>query len=163
MASTLLSRQLMRARQYQQAQHVAAYLAMPGEMNLDAAIGMMLDAGKTVSLPRVSGKDIILIDVNDLDSCNPGAFGLREPIDNPDLIRPLERIDLILMPLVAADRNGNRIGMGGGYYDRLLAAQDRTPTRIGIAHGWQIVDNIDPQPWDIPLHGLLTEHGWTWF
>jgi len=136
---------------------------MPGELNLDSAIARMLIQGKQICLPRAVGQQIVFQQIDDMDHWLKGAYGLREPAADPDRVRTLDQIDLILVPLVAVDRRGHRIGMGGGYYDRLLAETQSTPKRIGVAYHWQIVDNIEPQPWDIPLHGLITDKGWTWF
>ena len=88
-------------------------------------------------------------------------FNILEPIAKgaPENIR---HFDLILVPLVAFDRSGNRLGMGGGFYDRALAFKNHhlstpRPRLIGVAHHFQEVDNITPQPWDVRLDGILTD------
>ena len=97
-------------------------------------------------------------------SSNPlisNRFNIIEPlaIGMPANIR---HFDLILVPLVAFDRNGNRLGMGGGFYDRALAFKNhnsslRRPRLIGVAHHFQEVDEINPQPWDVRLDAILTD------
>lgn len=94
------------------------------------------------------------------------AFGIPEPRrDAPRIWR--RQIDIVLLPLVAFDSRGYRLGMGGGYYDRYFARRrfgtHARPRLIGIAHGFQQVPLIEPQPWDVRLDAVITEAGWTWF
>lgn len=93
------------------------------------------------------------------------AFGIPEPChDAPRLWR--RELDVVLLPLVAFDRTGYRLGMGGGYYDRYFARRrfgSHRPRLIGVAHGFQQVAQLQRQPWDVPLDGVVTEGGWTWF
>ena len=75
---------------------------------------------------------------------------------------PLKYMDIIFVPLVAFDRNGNRLGMGGGFYDRALAfTQNSTnlsrPLLLGLAHHFQEVERLTSKKWDIPLNGILTD------
>ena len=91
-----------------------------------------------------------------------GDFGIQEPAGGP--IRAARNLDIILTPLVAFDSAGNRIGMGGGYYDRTFAFLKRRttwrkPKLIGIAFGLQEVDAVPVDTWDVPLDGILTEKG----
>lgn len=93
-------------------------------------------------------------------------FDIPEPVTDNSL--RANQLDIILMPLVAFDAKGNRIGMGGGYYDRTLAFKrahpyDRRPVLIGLAHEFQCLDEIKPAPWDIPLDGIVTDERATLF
>ena len=65
-------------------------------------------------------------------------------------------LNVLFMPLVAADKIGNRMGMGGGYYDRTLAKAKSKPLKIGWAYDFQLVDKLDSNPWDIKLDALIT-------
>jgi 5-formyltetrahydrofolate cyclo-ligase len=94
------------------------------------------------------------------------AFGIPEPDHRaPRLWR--RELDVVLLPLVAFDSAGYRLGMGGGYYDRYFARRrfgsHARPRLIGIAHGFQQVVHLQRQPWDVPLDGVITEAGWIWF
>jgi len=83
-------------------------------------------------------------------------FALREPV--PGIACPAQHLDLILVPLVAFDRSGNRLGAGGGYYDRYLAAAPAPgPLTIGVAFSFQESASLPVQDWDIPLHAIVTE------
>ena len=76
-----------------------------------------------------------------------------------------KRLDLVFMPLVAFDKNSNRLGMGGGFYDRCFAFRNTTqqdnirtrPLLIGCAHALQEMSSLKPEKWDVPLDGILTE------
>ncbi|WP_108649654.1 5-formyltetrahydrofolate cyclo-ligase [Dongshaea marina] len=86
-------------------------------------------------------------------------FNIPEPPLNVTRLCPIEELDLLLVPLVAFDHRGNRLGMGGGFYDRTLAPlvrMDKPPRLIGIAFDCQQVDELEPQPWDIPLAEVIT-------
>lgn len=85
-------------------------------------------------------------------------FGLREPIGRG--VMPLERLDALLIPLVGFDAAGQRLGMGGGYYDRLLAAvrgRVRRPQLIGLAHQCQRVSALAVAAWDEPVDCIVTD------
>jgi len=87
-------------------------------------------------------------------------YGIAEPANTED-IRIVD-IDLVLIPLVGWDRTGGRLGMGASFYDRLFQpfAESERPLRIGVGYELQNVPNIPREPWDVGLHGLLTENGW---
>ena len=91
-----------------------------------------------------------------------GRFDIQIPLhDQKNLLDPVQ-LDWLLMPLVAFDANGNRLGMGGGFYDASLASRRAKknwlrPRLIGIAHEFQRVDGLSVDSWDIPLDGILTD------
>jgi 5-formyltetrahydrofolate cyclo-ligase len=97
-------------------------------------------------------------DTMEFRNWSPGAPLVRASWggEQPDVGAPSAKPDLILVPLVAFDAAFNRIGQGGGHYDRYLAAHP-SALRIGIAWDFQRVDAIDAQPWDIPLDAILTD------
>lgn len=78
-----------------------------------------------------------------------------------------KELDLVICPLVAADKEGNRMGMGGGFYDTTLGTSYRSgaskPLRVGWCYDFQVVDKLERQPWDVPLNGLITPSGLRWF
>ena len=91
------------------------------------------------------------------EALRQGRHGLCEPA-NPALLRPA----LVLAPLVAFDARGNRLGMGGGHYDRYFAEHPRAE-RIGVAHECQRTAELPVDPWDVRLDAVVTEQGWQWF
>ena len=88
------------------------------------------------------------------------AYGIPEPCGTPEI--PLFDIDLVLMPLVGWDQFGARLGMGAGYYDRALHpfANLDSPLRVGVAYQLQRVPRLPAEPWDIHLHGVISDSGW---
>ena len=78
-----------------------------------------------------------------------------------------QSLDVVICPLVAADKRGNRMGMGGGFYDTTLAPIHRSgrkkPLKIGWCYDFQVVDHLEQQPWDVPLDALITPSGIRWF
>jgi 5-formyltetrahydrofolate cyclo-ligase len=101
------------------------------------------------------------------ESLVPNRLGIPEPRRGRRHLRLPWTLDLLLVPLVGFDSDCNRIGMGGGFYDRTLAflrrrTHWRRPRLIGIAHECQRIARIEPRPWDIPLDGVATELGVYW-
>ncbi|MBL7004068.1 MAG: 5-formyltetrahydrofolate cyclo-ligase, partial [Gammaproteobacteria bacterium] len=98
----------------------------------------------------------------------PNKFSINEPVVHNKTLKSAEQLDVILLPLVAFDAQGNRMGMGGGYYDRALQIRKtregwRKPLLIGLAHDVQQSQLIENNAWDIPLDAIATESGLVWF
>lgn len=157
-ASMALMARLARVPVLRDAALVAGYRAVRGEPDIDAALLLLMERGTTVTLPRVVGERLEFVVWNpDEESC-AGPFGIPEPTG--DTRFPLAAHDVVVAPLVAFDATGNRLGQGGGYYDRALATREgRRPLVIGVAHGFQEVDAIETEPWDIALDAVVTEEG----
>jgi 5-formyltetrahydrofolate cyclo-ligase len=97
----------------------------------------------------------IITDFSDLEI---GNYGIREPKAACALVVPHEEIDVVLIPAVAFDRRRQRIGYGGGYYDRFLPKVPRA-ARIGVVFSCQIIDEVSVGPYDIPAQRIVTEEG----
>lgn len=148
-------------------EHVAVYLAFNGELSLTPLIHWLWQQGKTVSVPLVDpDKPGVMVFQRFLaDSpTHTNRYGIVEPLFDRALLSKLPAIERIYAPLVAFDSNGNRLGMGGGYYDRLLATIPDYPARtIGIAHDCQFTDNVPSKRWDKPLKQVVTPSKvWCW-
>ncbi|MCP4469781.1 MAG: 5-formyltetrahydrofolate cyclo-ligase [Gammaproteobacteria bacterium] len=146
---------------YQQAQRVAAYFAVNGEISLDPVIDPALAAGKQVYLPNLDRKTLRFSPYFREQKMRINRFHLPEPdVGDEEMLAPAQ-LDLVLAPLVVFDAHRNRIGMGGGYYDRSFAFRkdssiDR-PVLIGVAHELQKVEQIIPQDWDVRLDMIITD------
>ncbi|MGJ3648868.1 5-formyltetrahydrofolate cyclo-ligase [Sphingomonas sp. GlSt437] len=136
---------------------VAGYVAMAGEADPAPLLTTAHAHGCTLALPHVTtrAEPMRFLRWSPGEALIPGPFGLRQPAaDQPELTP-----DLLLIPLVAFDARGHRLGHGAGYYDRALAALPRA-ARIGIAWSIQQVPQVPVDPWDVPLHAILTETDW---
>ena len=133
---------------------VAAYYATAGEPDLDALIVRLRAEGRTVAVPAYdrAGKVYRLSRTGDGEPV-PGRFGVREPVPPRWLTGPGP--DLWLVPGVAFDHRGRRLGQGGGCYDRLLAGSPGA--RIGIAFSFQLLDEIPAGAEDVPMDRVVTE------
>ena len=155
---------LCKERFFLRAKRIGIYLANDGEIDPGAILATALKAGKSCFLPilhPLKKNSLYFGQYDPTTQMVPNRFGIPEPKFNSAQIAPPWSLDVILMPLVAFDREGNRMGMGGGYYDRTLAfmveGNRLKPKLIGLAHGYQEVDNISQQSWDIPLHLIATD------
>jgi 5-formyltetrahydrofolate cyclo-ligase len=142
---------------------VAAFMAFDGEPDLSPALAQLEQLGVRLALPVVSeapGRaDICFRQWTPDSKMQANRFGIPEPVGTLDI--HMGEIDLVLVPLVAWDANGGRLGMGASFYDRLFQplAGHRRPFRLGVAYQLQQVERIPTDPWDIRLHGVLTESG----
>ena len=145
------------------AKRIGIYLANDGEIDPSLLMGIALNAKKSCYLPIIHPLQFNRLyfgQYREGAQLKSNRFGILEPQFNATTIAPLWTLDLIFLPLVAFDRSGSRIGMGGGFYDRTLAAfanQPRKPSLIGLAHSCQEVDSISQQSWDIPLDQIITD------
>lgn len=129
------------------------------EISTDAILQEALRKGKAVYVPRVEGKEMIFRRIYSFAELEAGYRGIREPgEDAPEFTYDAALTDriLMLMPGVAFDGARNRMGYGGGYYDRYLAKKEALTLRtIGIGHGCQLIDSVPVQDWDIKPYQVI--------
>lgn len=162
-----LARHACATRVFRASRRIACYLATDGEIDPRYIVERIWAAGKSCYLPVVSTqRDAALW----FAPAEPGAsltlnrFGIPEPVARARARLRAQRLDLILLPLVAFDRAANRLGRGGGYYDRTLAFLRhrrywKHPHVLGLAHDFQRVARLPVDPWDVVLDGILTDEG----
>lgn len=142
------------ARRLADAQVVALYMGLDDEAPAQRLAAPLQALGKTLALPRVIDRlgSMDFLTWRPEDQLFPGLFGTSHPQAAGDPVVP----DVIIAPLIGFDRAMNRLGQGGGYYDRIFA---RYPDalRIGLAWSVQEHDALPADPWDLPLHLILTE------
>ncbi|MCU4341006.1 5-formyltetrahydrofolate cyclo-ligase [Acinetobacter pittii] len=140
---------------------IGLYLHAFGEVHTELLIALCFKKNKQVYLPMICSMNQKLVWVkisknqyiNRRFSHHP--LGMKEPMASR--AEHVASLDLLLMPLLACDQYGTRIGMGGGYYDRTLATAKHRPYRLGLAHQFQFIEHtLERQSWDQPLDALLT-------
>ena len=146
---------------YIRANKLAVYFAVNGEIGLDPLIDHALAAGKQVFLPNLDHESLRFSPYFREQKMRINKFRLPEPdVGDDEMLQP-DQLDLVLAPLVVFDANRNRIGMGGGFYDRSFAMRKAPgvvePVLIGVAHELQKVDEIIPQDWDVQLDMVVTD------
>jgi 5-formyltetrahydrofolate cyclo-ligase len=146
------------------AKRVGLYLANDGEVDPTSIVDICHKSGKQCFLPVIHPLKLNCLHFArdpQAGRLTANRFGILEPCLKSSSIVRLWSLDLVLMPLVGFDRQGNRLGMGGGFYDRTLAFTTRkqhpTPRLVGLAHSFQELETISPSPWDIPLNHVITE------
>lgn len=146
---------------YQLSNIVLAYASFGTELRTDEFLLRVLDDGKTLLLPRVERDGIGLYEVRDVArDLSPRTWGIREPM--PDRCPEVDPgwVDFALVPGVAFDRRGWRLGYGGGFYDRLISGglTDETPLVSGAFEA-QMVERVPVDPHDAPVDAVVTEEG----
>ena len=134
---------------------LAVYLASPDEINIDPYIEYVLHMDVEVVAPRWNGETYELAKLKGLDEKNlrRGPMGIREPID-ADIVES-KNVYAWIIPGLAFTRGGKRLGYGGGWCDRFLASAPKGAIKIGVAHPFQIVDDLPAEPHDIPLTDVV--------
>ena len=143
--------------EYAGARCVMAYAACRGELPVERVLRDVLDSGRELAMPRCEAPGVMTARrVESLDQLVRGAYGVPEPEETCDVIPPGE-IDLILAPGTAFDRQGHRLGQGGGYYDRFLP-QTRAAV-MGICHDAALIERIPYLPHDCAVDAVITPSG----
>lgn len=142
------------------ASSVAAYFPMKDEASALPAFERARAMGKVTALPAFTDRDSRMT-FRVGEPTDPGPWGILQP----DSAAPTVSPDLLLVPLIAIDQRGNRIGMGKGHYDRALAGlRAAGATLVGIGWDFQMVDEpFTPDPWDVPLDGFASPSGYQEF
>lgn len=155
-ASEKISQLLLADPKIQKAKHIAGYFAIRGELDLRLVLQSLWQQGKSYYLPTIDKftQTLYFLPYTSDTPMKTNSYGVPEP-DLPLEERiSVKNLDIVLLPLVAADKRCNRIGMGAGYYDKTFAFRQASappPYLYGIAYTWQILDTLEPQSWDVPL------------
>ncbi len=142
---------LERTAAFMLADTVLMYHSLPDELSTRAFLDKW-HTRKRFFLPRVNGVNLDILPY-DQSRLRLGAFQIEEPTGE-DMV-PIDDIDMVVVPAVAYDPQGNRVGRGKGYYDRMLG--DCRATKVGVAYNFQMVDSIDAEPHDVGVDIVITE------
>ena len=141
------------------AQHIALYISFDGEISTEKLIKILWMQGKPVYLPVLhpfNPNHLLFLRYLPETPMLKNKFGIWEPKLNVQNVLPLKELDILFTPLVAFDKQGNRLGMGGGFYDRTLQNwRNSSFIPVGLAHQCQQVEQLPTEVWDVPLHQIL--------
>ena len=153
-AGEIIQRRIVRTAFWTEAEEVWLYISKPREVGTGFLLEEALRAGRRVAAPRVEGSSMDFYYIGGREDLRAGAFGLLEP--SPDCPKAAYPRAAILMPGLAFDPEGNRLGYGRGYYDRYLTEHPGHPT-CAAAFDFSILADIEPEEWDVRPDFIVTE------
>jgi 5-formyltetrahydrofolate cyclo-ligase len=152
--SALVQEHVVKSREFQYAKIIGAYFATGSEVKTDLLIGEAKRLGKVVALPRAEKDMINFYEISSTSELVAGRFGVMEPLP----VRPAHTIDLIVVPGIAFDKKGYRLGYGKGYYDRYLS-EKKPQFAIGLAYNFQLLESLPHDAHDVKMDAISTEDG----
>ena len=152
--NTLISSEL-----YKKASNIMSYVSFNNEVNTHGFIAKAIEDGKKISVPYINNKNKVMLPclINDINELVPGYFGILSPDPNRLKLIDEKSIDLVIVPGAVFDKNGYRIGYGGGYYDKFLPLLRKDTSTIGLAFSFQVIDKVPFEKYDIPVDFIITE------
>lgn len=157
--SELIQKRLFNLPEFKKAKTILFYVSIKSEVRTEKMIKQVLKQGKRVVLPisDVKERKLILSELKDFDELEPGTFNILQP--KKEFFRSVspEELDLIIVPGVAFDKDGDRIGYGMGFYDKFLSSLKKRIPVIGLAYELQMVDDIPVHDKDVTVDKVVTE------
>ena len=175
----IITRRIIHSQLFKRSRTIALYLSADGEVDLSALINKLHADSKKCYLPVILSRQHSIIAFAPYEKhthLKKNCFGILEPVFHKKQLKTAKQIDLVLAPLVGFDEQGNRMGMGGGFYDRALQhlrtnsltpqhtkRRPLKPKVLGIAHELQKVAHLQSHNWDITLNAIVTEKRMSYF
>ena len=150
--SRILGELFVQTEEYRRAGTIYGYLPYNQEVRTVAMLEQALRDGKKVAVPKCYGDEMRFIYMEDLSAVAPGYAGIPEPVADGPVAQ--DETALVLMPGLAFDPQGHRIGYGGGFYDRFLAQEPGHPT-LALCYDFQMLPQLDTEEFDIPVDRVL--------
>lgn len=151
-ASRELCRLFLETEQYKNAKTLFGYLPYNQEVRTWPILQQALADGKKVAVPKVFGDKMEFIYLDDLNAVSLGYAGIPEPVSDGPVAREADA--LVLMPGIAFDKSGHRVGYGGGFYDRYLAEEPDHPT-VALCYAFQMFESLSTEEFDVPVDLVL--------
>lgn len=145
---------LLELEPIKKANTIMGFSCINNEVNLWPFMKQIKLMGKTILLPRVHGRDIEAVEFTSEQALQTGKYGILEPMG--EVVDP-ETVNAIIVPALAYDPQGYRLGYGAGYYDRFLSQLTSKTFICGVCYEFQICDTTGPQEGDFPVHWIVTE------
>lgn len=153
--SAAIREKLENLSEFRSSQKIMAYVSTEEEVDTRELIRDCFAKNQTVYIPKVDRNELKIMPVNKWEVLEPGAYSILEPMLNTGEEADPMDLDLILVPGIAFDKKGHRIGYGGGFYDKVLK---KTPAiRVGLCFDEQLVDEIPNEPHDVPMNIVITD------
>ena len=152
--SAAIRQKLEALPEFAEAQSILMYISKSDEVATHQLTKDCIEAGKKVYVPKVQDDSLIICPIVGWEQLKPGSFGLLEPCETLDPANP-EEVDIILVPGIAFDGRGHRIGYGRGFYDSLL--KFTRGSKVGLAFSEQIIDEIPDEEHDVALDMVITD------
>ncbi|NMA95637.1 MAG: 5-formyltetrahydrofolate cyclo-ligase [Clostridiales bacterium] len=151
-------KRLIEHKLFKSSEAIFIYVSFDGEVDTHRIIDYALDEGKIVCVPKIHTKEegIMVTKIDNLSSLIEGYFGILEPPAGSKQM-DIEDMDLIIMPGLAFDEDGNRVGYGGGFYDRLLAKSQVRVPRIALSYTFQLFNSLPSNRWDEKIDIIITD------
>lgn len=160
-SSRRIHERLIELPEFAAARNVCIYVSTAMEVDTQGLIERAWQDGKTVAVPYCGVHELELFELRAWSELSPGVLGILEPHDALRAVAgrhiAAEQVDLFLVPGLAFDRLGRRLGHGKGYYDRLLVRATAGVPKVALAFGWQLVDKVPAGPTDITMDLVVTE------
>jgi len=158
--SSKIKENLFALDEFKNAKNIMLYVSFNNEAStIEIIKELLIKKEKNVIVPYVIKNNPILqlSELKNFDNLEPKTFGILEPKENYIREFSYKKVDLIILPGIAFDQNGHRIGYGYGYYDRFLKRLDKNVTKIGFAFDFQLVEKIPEERHDVPVYIVVTE------
>ena len=150
--SEILAEKFARSDAYRAAKTIYGYLPYNQEVRTVPMLQRALDEGKRIAVPKVYGDDMKFIYLDDLSQVAKGYAGIPEPVADGPVAQ--DETALVLMPGLAFDPAGHRIGYGGGFYDKFLAREPHHPT-VALCYDFQVIEHLETEEFDIPVDQVI--------
>lgn len=156
---SLIKENLFSLKEFLRAPILFFFASFRSEVSTLPQIAEALNRGKRVVLPSVDplNKELRLYEIKGLSELSTGYMGIPEPAVAEERERDINDVTLVIMPGAAFDSKGNRLGYGGGYYDRLLTRLRRRIPLVALAYEEQLLDSLPAEPHDIKVHMIVTD------
>lgn len=157
--SELIFQRVKAAPFFREASLLVLYSPIRKEVNTESIFSLAKNLGKRTGFPvtLTSIMKLLLFEVDELEELEIGAYGINEPPFLEGNLISLDKIDLLIMPGIAFDENGYRVGYGGGYYDRLTIEDGFRAVKAALAFDLQIVKSVPHEPHDVKVDYIITE------
>jgi 5-formyltetrahydrofolate cyclo-ligase len=153
--SLLIQRRLLETAEFQKAAAVALYSPILNEVFTEELFRSAKQRGKLVAYPRVSGGSLEFVVTSAAEELRPGVFNVLEPIGKETI--PFEELEMVVVPGVAFDQEGHRLGYGKGFYDRVLHRKGGGRALVGLCFELQLVEALPAEVHDVAMDLLITE------